>query len=1684
MSAQTVALPHTYYLYTGYQQEVKNVSSYPLTVTSGDGTTLITINAGATCTFRCMYGYIAFHVPSTDSTSTAQSFTGSQFDVFKDSNNNIWTLRQMCNTNTGYIVFTGKTEPPATTGYLKVATKLISPSNTSGAIYYDSYVKSPDDASGWDIELSYQHDVYGNLYANNLLYNFQSNDLSTNPYVLTGASGKFQQITGTVSSGKVQLPSGPQPGVEFNILNLNTNSISIYSDGSTNIGTLSTNVVAYCVCTATGSPPTWNVAYSNGSGSGGISSVTGDGTLTTTSTTSGAVTITIPTVTGTNKFWANDPSTSNQAPTFRTIASSDLPNPTTSAKGGVEAVNAVSHEWINSINTSGVPSLSQPDFTDISGSATLGQMPTGAANQFLAGNNSWKNAFPMDTWNNSGGDYIMLNTYNVIQYITGATGNINLFLPNSATCQQGQIFMIINDSFNEITVYDHFGSSNHITLFSNRVLLANNFSSSSFGFWYWSILPSNVSGNLPVLDANYGGTGQITYSPGDLLYANASFPSTSSQALQRLGIGLNGQVLTSNGTSPTWATLQNTFATVNMNGTPTNLVLTNTSATVQYITAYTSGNILLPDTTTCTVGQTFYIINSTSSSYIPLKNSSGGNIFGAGSVLPASTNLGVVCFSTSSANQWDKIGLTSVGGGSSVFGYIGAGGLGVNQWPAVNEIIVSGAVSSGTAPCDFVSNVSTSGIPLVSKGTGVKPQFDTVVVGGGGTGQTTFTAGCVLFGNGTSGLGTTLLGSSGQVLTSSGSSSGPTWTTPSSGTITSVTGDGTLTTTSTTSGAVTITIPTVTGTNKFWANDSSTSNQAPTFRAIASSDLPNPTTSAKGGVQAVNSVSHEWINSISTSGVPNLTQPAFSDISGAATLGQLPTGSANQFLAGNNSWKNAFPMDSYNNSSGDYTLLNTYNAVQYVTGSTAAINLFLPNSSTCQQGQLFFIINDSSNNIIVYDHVGSSNHITLFPSRILLANNFSSASNGFWYWSILPSNNSGNFPVLDANYGGTGRITYNPGDLLYAANTFPSTSAQALSNLAIGLNGYVLTSNGSAPQWSPSSTVGGVTSVTGDGVLTTVSSTTGNVTITIPTVTGANKFWANTTSGSTPGFRAIANADLPTPTTSALGGVEAVNAVTSNWINSISTSGVPSLSQPSISDISGLTFNPGYQNVHNISVPLSASSPSMVLMNGTGSLTLPSSSSSPLGLCFFVQNTTGAGTAIFNFGTGTCFNLAAYQKIMVANISQSGTDNFTLFMENVPQASAGSLIVAQGVNGVLPSSSPSFSSVGLGSTGGVLYNNGTNPTYTAGGSVNQTLISNGTSPIWQNAGFGGFTLTNSLSANLTLTATSSEFQLLTGTYSSGNIVFPASNVSPCFTGQRFTICNLSSSAIPIQSSAAVSFGSIPEFCTSTFVCRGTSTASLWVLIGTQFCGGTSTYTYPNNIATGGLGFSTWPAVSSVLLSGTSTTSGIATAQTVTNNSASGIPLISAGTSSPPTFGTALVPGGGTGQTTFTANGVLYGNGTSGLGVTAAGAASTYLTANGGAPSFTSYAGFSSTILIAGSTTNPTLTGTSSSAYFSQMGNLFLMSATFSWTGVSSTGTGNLEIEVGGTLNTSGNSTTTLPLTLGGVAYVYYGRVTSASGGNTFITVFTAATGAAVSCSSFFTTNTSGTINISGTLFVA
>lgn len=59
--------------------------------------------------------------------------------------------------------------------------------------------------------------------------------------------------------------------------------------------------------------------------------------------------------------------------------------------------------------------------------------------------------------------------------------------------------------------------------------------------------------------------------------------------------------------------------------------------------------------------------------------------------------------------------------------------------------------------------------------------------------------------------------------------------------------------------------------------------------------LPFPTTSTIGGVEAITAVAHQWISAISTAGVPQLSQPAAGDISGlgtAATKNTTGSGSA------------------------------------------------------------------------------------------------------------------------------------------------------------------------------------------------------------------------------------------------------------------------------------------------------------------------------------------------------------------------------------------------------------------------------------------------------------------------------------------------------------------------------------------------------------------------------------------------------------------------------------------------------------------------------------------------------------------------------------------------------------------------------------------------------------------------
>jgi hypothetical protein len=69
--------------------------------------------------------------------------------------------------------------------------------------------------------------------------------------------------------------------------------------------------------------------------------------------------------------------------------------------------------------------------------------------------------------------------------------------------------------------------------------------------------------------------------------------------------------------------------------------------------------------------------------------------------------------------------------------------------------------------------------------------------------------------------------------------------------------------------------------------------------------LPAPTTSTLGGIESIAATTHEWINAISTAGVPSQTQPACGDLSNStsycsAAIGQLPGTTTNDNASAGN----------------------------------------------------------------------------------------------------------------------------------------------------------------------------------------------------------------------------------------------------------------------------------------------------------------------------------------------------------------------------------------------------------------------------------------------------------------------------------------------------------------------------------------------------------------------------------------------------------------------------------------------------------------------------------------------------------------------------------------------------------------------------------------------------------------
>lgn len=146
----------------------------------------------------------------------------------------------------------------------------------------------------------------------------------------------------------------------------------------------------------------------------------------------------------------------------------------------------------------------------------------------------------------------------------------------------------------------------------------------------------------------------------------------------------------------------------------------------------------------------------------------------------------------------------------------------------------------------------------------------------------------------------------------------------------------------------------------------------------------------------------------------------------------------------------------------------------------------------------------------------------------------------------------------------------------------------------------------------------------------------------------------------------------------------------------------------------------------------------------------------------------------------------------------------------------------------------------------------------------------------------------------------------------------------------------------------------------------------------------------------GTAFVGTPVTQYNVITGSSTSS---TLNNVAPSATSGVPLISQGAASQPIFGTAVVAGGGTGATTLAANGVLYGNTTSPVGVTAAGTnGQVLIAATAAAPAFASITSSDSSLtfvtganalditVAGGATTGKTITGNTGGALSPTAGN--------------------------------------------------------------------------------------------------
>lgn len=459
-----------------------------------------------------------------------------------------------------------------------------------------------------------------------------------------------------------------------------------------------------------------------------------------------------------NVFLGGPTSGADATPTFRLLIGTDLPNPAPTTKGGVKSYAAVSNQFLTTIATDGTPSSAQPSFSNISGTATVSQGGTGAttftAHGILLGEGTSavvSTAAMTDAQlliGQSGADPLPKSVSGDVTISTlGGTAIGNNKITDAMIRQSAGLSVIGRSASTTGNVADITGTADQVF----RIAAAGD----STGFGSIDLSASAAIG-ASILGGANGGTGNSSYTIGDILYASGS------TALSKLADVATGNALISGGvaTAPSWGKIG---LTTHVSG-----VLPIANGGTGQSAAGTSFDALAPTTTR---GDLIY------------RNASTNTRLGVGSA-------NNVLRTNGTDPSWGAVNLATDITGTLL---VANGGTGDTAFT------LNGVLYGNNSSAVQVTSAGTTG-QIFAGNTGSAPTFNSVTSVLDNLGST---QGQILYRNASAWV-PLAVGTTGQVLTTQGAAANPSWATVTgTGTVTSVDGSGGTTGLTLTGGVIT-----------------------------------------------------------------------------------------------------------------------------------------------------------------------------------------------------------------------------------------------------------------------------------------------------------------------------------------------------------------------------------------------------------------------------------------------------------------------------------------------------------------------------------------------------------------------------------------------------------------------------------------------------------------------------------------------------------------------------------------------------------------------------------------------------------------------------------------------------------------------------------------------------------------